>query len=133
MAVPSHLSEFSSQSSLKGSLPWHKASADNPPSALLYLLSSTSVHVRYNMAIQRGAHLSPPHRAETAPCLIPCLLCISFHQNLIFVNIGQLFVMGLIVIIVGVGSSSRTQASHILREVVHHVFVFLLCLKDVGT
>lgn len=41
--------------------------------------------------------------------------------------------MGLIAIIVGVGSSLRTQASHVLREVEHHVFVFLLCLKDVRT
>lgn len=133
MAVPSHLSEISSQSALKGSLSWHKASADNPFSAVLHSLSSSSVHVRYNMAIQWGACLSPPYRAETVPSLIPCLLWVSFHQNLIHVNIGQLPVMGLIAIIVGVGSSLRTQVSYILREIVHHVFVFLLCLKDVRT
>lgn len=86
------------------------------------------------MAIERGARLSPPYRAETVPSLIRYLLCVSFYQNLIHVNIGQLFVMGLIAIIVGVGSSLRTQASHILREVMHPAFVFLLWVsKDVGT
>lgn len=60
------------------------------------------------MAIQRGARLSPPPQSRNSALFDPRLLCVSFHQNLIHVNIGQLFVMGLIVIIVGVGSSLNT-------------------------